>query len=153
MNLLNFFYPPRCRHCHCLLKAHAFLCSDCLRHLEYAPLNKHPCHVFVQVGCFRPYGPIMTLAKSKEPGVAKVLAALMIVHFSKLNWPQPSGIYGNSDLCFAMRRMLKLKRIYRQICDQIIFVPSIYPLSYPEKKKLFLRFPRTILSLTLLDEK
>jgi len=87
--VLEWIFPPFCRHCDEPVPLSQPLCSSCVELLTFLP----PADPLVT---FEGQGPAWTLMKDlksgKAPGLAKGLAGYMALHYLKNNFPLPDFI-------------------------------------------------------------
>lgn len=148
--VLDFLFPARCRHCGVNLEKYALLCADCLEHVVTVESEEASCHAYVQRACFEACGPIVTLIHCKDPGVAKLLAALMVLQYRQMGWPKCDGIVGKGLLGYYFSKLTGIKKAKKPWVDQEVLVLSLRPLTYREKTRLFRRFPQKLLNLSVI---
>jgi len=89
---LDFIYPPLCLHCDSYISEGAILfCPSCSCFFDYLPPDQSD-----QAACFAYTDSVATFVKAlkgkRMPFLAKTAAALLLVHFDRLDWPSPDLI-------------------------------------------------------------
>ncbi|HPE85385.1 MAG TPA: double zinc ribbon domain-containing protein [Chlamydiales bacterium] len=148
--VLDFLFPARCRHCGVDLERYALLCPNCLEHVVFMEGKEESCHAYVQRACFEACGPILSLIHDKDPGVAKLLAALMVLQYKQIGWPECDGVAGRGLLGYYFSKLTGVKRAKKPWVDQELLVLSLRPLTYKERARLFRRFPKKLLNLSVI---
>ena len=97
----------------------------------------------------------MSLANaSSEPAVQKMLAALMTMHYCRLEMPLPEVVARGEDrdLAHAVSKLLSLPIKKHDLTDRFLLVPTLYPLKAKWRRKLLRVFPQKLINLTILSE-
>ena len=152
--MIRFLYPPYCRHCDQKLEKHALLCKTCLSHLNWSDVKSVGCILFYEASVFVRLGPILSLlpfAKT-EPSIAKLFASFMVYYQKQLDTPPIDGLYFASDTLLAReyRALTKQRRRFFAKPEETLFVPTLKPLTYKQKKRILKRVPSRIVNLSIV---
>ncbi len=150
--LLNFIFPPRCFHCQEPLQRHSPLCQDCLDHVALVDVPTQICSINT-VHCFDDHSPARSLLpRARDPSIAKLLAAFLIVQFTKLKTEAIQNVYrlprsgkALSAYCAYFLRLPVNRRIY----DRSVLLPTLFPLTTKEKNRLAEELPRQVIHISL----